>query len=143
LQLSAVRRGGFAQFAFVLFLTLLAVGHPQSARALYDTPLDTWTPNDTVWAAATAPDGTTYIGGDFTSVAQVTGGFVALDADGRVVTLAVAGSRVYAGAQFSTVGNVTRNHLAALNSDGSLADWNLDANKAAGLCRLGRCLLWH
>ncbi|MSV72879.1 MAG: hypothetical protein F2881_06165, partial [Actinobacteria bacterium] len=41
-----------------------------------------------------------------------------------VNTLAVSGSTVYVGGTFDTIGSTTRNNLAAIGTDGTLAAWN-------------------
>ena len=81
---------------------------------------------------------TVYVGGDFTSIGgQDRSGIAALDAagavtgwnpdalyddyQGDVVALAVSGSTVYAGGDFSSIGGQSRNDLAALSASSGLA----------------------
>jgi len=50
-----------------------------------------------------------------------------------VHALAVAGDIIYAGGVFSSVGGVTRNHIAALDAaTGKATDWNPNANGESG-----------
>ena len=81
---------------------------------------------------------TVYVGGDFTSIGgQDRSGIAALDAAGAVTgwdpdaidddyqgdieALAVSGSTVYAGGDFSSIGGQSRNDLAALSASSGLA----------------------
>ncbi len=50
------------------------------------------------------------------------------DLDDYVLAMAVSGSTVYLGGQFSTVGGTTRNYAAAVGTDGTLTDWNPGLN---------------
>lgn len=113
-------------------------------------------PNNTVWALALMPAGGTnaylYVGGDFTQIFGVSanrikriyrdfelgwydpdGWYPPGGADGRVraLTLAGAGSpwefSVIAGGDFTTIGGVPRNRLAAISFfDASVETWNPD-----------------
>jgi hypothetical protein len=106
-----------------------ATGEPSS------TPdEEVWVTDGTVRAIAIAPDGTTYIGGDFFYVGPRTGHGVALDAttgvhdpsfplvDGGVVSAAVpdGSGGYYIGGGFTEVGGLTRNHIAHILSDGTV-----------------------
>jgi hypothetical protein len=117
---------------------------PVAARAS-EAPSSTpdqqiWVTNGTVSAIATAPDGTTYIGGGFTYVGPNTGDAAALDAtsgaadmtfpyvDGTVhaaVTDGVGG--YFIGGDFTQVGGLTRNDIAHILADGSV-DPSFDPN---------------
>jgi Tol biopolymer transport system component len=83
---------------------------------------------------------TVYVGGNFTTIGgQTRRGLAAIGTDGtlqswnpgvwnpdannEVRTLAVSGSTVYVGGDFATIGGQTRNRLAAIGTDGSLANW--------------------
>jgi trimeric autotransporter adhesin len=92
-----------------------------------------WVPNDTVYAIATAPDGTTYIGGDFTYIGPMTGSGAALNAtsgaadmtfpyvDGTVHAVVADGAGGYfIGGEFTRVGGITRNDIAHILPDGSV-----------------------
>jgi len=100
--------------------------------------LTTWNPivNKRV-DTLTVSGSTVYVGGQFTSIddgngAQARNYLAAIGTDGtleswnpsagdRVITLAVSGNTVYAGGEFSSMGNESRNKLAAINTDGSLS----------------------
>ena len=113
-----------------------------------DGTLAAWNPgaNNTVNALSVSGS-TVYVGGAFTSAGGGSFGdttrnyLAAFDASGAltswnpganstVIALAVSGSTVYAGGGFSQAGGAgasggtVRNHLAAINSDGTLAAWN-------------------
>jgi hypothetical protein len=123
------------------------VGAPP-ARALGTTPDDTWMTNGRVYATALSEDGRTlYIGGNFTRVREnprgLPGGSLAVrdlaaidvatgtplrawkpevTGDGAVVhSLAVKGSTVFIGGNFTAVGGEPRKNLAAVDAtDGSV-----------------------
>ena len=63
------------------------------------------------------------------------------DADGYVYALAVTGSTVYAGGNFSAIGGQARNHIAALDATtGAATSWNPNATATVRYCdhhRLG------
>jgi len=98
--------------------------------------------NGTVYAVAVGPDGTTYIGGNFTQVGPATGGWAPIDAGagalppsfpkvaGVVSALAPDGSGGwYIGGLFTAVGGVSRNNLAHILADGSVDPaWDPNAN---------------
>lgn len=101
-----------------------------------------------VRAIAVATDGTIYIGGGFTHAGATTGSMVprnhlaaidstgALtswdpDADNNVNALAVSGTTVYVGGDFTKVGGQNRNGIAALDATGSATAWNPDAPSGA------------
>jgi hypothetical protein len=92
---------------------------------------------------------TVYAGGEFTNIGGTTRNYLAaIDIGGTCLTLynssclqtwnprlndtvyalAMSGSTVYAGGDFTTIRGQTRNRLAAIGTDGSLLAWNPDAN---------------
>ena len=107
----------------------------------------TWDPdaNNIVYALAVSGS-TVYAGGEFTTFAG--GGttrnkIAAIDsnspglatswnpnANNYIRVLAVSGSTVYAGGQFTTLANggTTRNNIAAIDADGNATDWDPDAS---------------
>jgi hypothetical protein len=110
-----------------------------------------WEPNANNPVYALAVSGSTvYAGGVFTQIGcntgcSITGGpftrnyLAAIGTDGSlqswdpnaddyVYALAVSGSTVYAGGDFTSIGGATRNRLAAIHTDGSLQSWNPNAN---------------
>ena len=103
-----------------------------------------WVTNGTVDAIATAPDGTTYIGGDFSYVGPNTGGAAALDAtsgapdmsfplvEGTVDAAVTDGAGgYYVGGVFTKVGGITRNDIAHILPDGSVDPaFDPDANNS-------------
>jgi hypothetical protein len=112
-----------------------------------DGTLTNWDPNASGGSIrAVAVSGTTvYIGGNFTNVGgQARNMIAALDAtvntNNAIVSwnpgtqvlvraLAINGSTLYVGGDFTTIGGLTRNKIAALNaSSGSVTSWNPNAN---------------
>jgi hypothetical protein len=112
-----------------------------------------WEPNANNPVYALAVSGSTvYAGGVFTQIGcntgcSITGGpftrnyLAAIGTDGSlqswdpnaddyVYALAVSGSTVHAGGDFTSIGGITRNRLAAIHTDGSLQSWNPNANIA-------------
>ena len=114
-----------------------------------DGKLTAWNPGASSQVRALAVSGTTvYVGGQFTQVcttaastcwngsaAQTRNRLAAIgtdgslaawnpDADSTVRALAVSGSMVYAGGDFTIVGGQTRRYLAAFGADGTLTAWN-------------------
>jgi predicted small secreted protein len=107
-----------------------------------------WNPNanSTVYTLAISGS-TVYAGGEFTSIGGQSRNYIAvLDAASgsvlpwnpnawhpvfapKVHTLAISGSAVYAGGQFTSIGGQSRNNLAALDAaSGSILPWNPNAN---------------
>ena len=152
-----------AILAMLISLLLVLGGRPAvAAGALSSTPDEqVWVTNGPVYAAAIAPDGTTYIGGDFSYVGPRTGSGVALDAasgardtafplvEGSVSAVAADGAGgYYIGGDFTKVGGLTRNELAHILADGSV-DPTFDPNandyvsspRRLGLDRLRRRLV--
>ena len=105
-------------------------------------------PDGVVRSLAASVDGNTlYVGGDFTKVDGVTrehiaavlgwgGGSVTgwtVGADGTVRSLVLTGGTLpwggilYAGGDFTTIGSLPRNHLAALSNSGT-TDWDPDVD---------------
>jgi hypothetical protein len=112
-----------------------------------------WDPNANNPVYALAVSGTTiYVGGTFTQIGcisgcSITGGpftrnYLAAigtdsslqswnpNANNTVRALAVSGTNIYAGGDFTTIGSTTRNYLAAIGTDGSLQSWNPNANSS-------------
>jgi hypothetical protein len=95
--------------------------------------------NPEVYALATSGN-TVYVGGYFSTAKTSPRTFaVAVDGtsalptewdpstDGAVRALAIRGDTVFVGGDFIGRGGVQRNHLAALNPDGTLSEWNPNA----------------
>jgi hypothetical protein len=115
-----------------------------------DGSLQSWNPNANDWVLALAVSGTTvYAGGHFTSIDGTARNYLAAidiggtcltsysssclqpwnpDANYYVYALAVSGSTVYAGGEFTTIGGTTRNRIAAISTGGSLQSWDPNAN---------------
>jgi hypothetical protein len=102
-----------------------------------------WSTDGIVYAVAVAPDGTTYIGGDFEHVGFATGSGAALDATvgtadmsfpvvegGGVFATAPDGAGgYYIGGYFTKVGGLTRKYIAHVLADGSVdPSFNPSAN---------------
>jgi uncharacterized repeat protein (TIGR01451 family)/uncharacterized delta-60 repeat protein len=123
------------------FTSLNGVSRKRIARLNGDGTLDTtFNPglgaNGTVWCLSLQANGSVLIGGEFASVNGTNRNYVArlgtngvLDAtfdtsngpNGPVLALAVQGDgRVIIGGEFTSVGGISRNHIARLNADGSL-----------------------
>ncbi|PKQ28546.1 MAG: hypothetical protein CVT63_02095, partial [Candidatus Anoxymicrobium japonicum] len=133
--------------ALVLLLAGLApglfTGTPVALAIPKSTPdQNTCVTNGTVLAVAATPT-TIYIGGEFTTVGPQGGAMqgrnriAALDAttgaltgwnpgaDGKVCTLLVSGTTVYAGGEFHNIGGQVRNHIAAFDTTtGAILGWN-------------------
>lgn len=113
--------------------------------------LTDWAPDtDNVVIALADAGPTLYVGGNFTTIAdQERNGLAAVDSTsgqvsdwdpgaeliteetlaGRVFSLAVDGSTVYAGGWFTSIGGQPRNNLAALDREnGQASDWDPDAD---------------
>ncbi|NTU70524.1 MAG: cadherin-like domain-containing protein [Coriobacteriia bacterium] len=132
------------------FTAVGGVGRNCIAHILADGTLDlSWNPNANSYVKALAVDGSTvYVGGYFSTIggaarrniaaldasAGSTGTATAWDpsANTIVMALAVDGSTVYAGGDFTTIGGATRNYIAALDasagSTGTATAWNPNAN---------------
>ena len=87
--LRVLARESLACCASACVTTLLTAPATSAAgRPLSSTPdAQPWVTNGVVRAIAIAPDGTTYIGGDFTYVGPNTGSGAALDASSGAVNL--------------------------------------------------------
>ena len=122
--------------------TALLAGCTSSGGASAAPPLVTDGP---VRAIALAADGTIYIGGGFTHVGATTGSMLprnhlaAIDstgvltswdpnADNSVNALAVSGTTVYVGGDFTKVAGQARAFIAAVDSTGAATAWNPNAN---------------
>jgi len=138
---------------FALFLTLVItltalLAPTTTAYAISDTPLLNMPTADGP-VLAIAPDGAggVYVGGDFTQLTPAGGGsavtrnYIARinadgsihqwnpNANGSVHALAVSGSTVYVGGEFTNIGGQTRNNIAALDaSTGNATTWDPNAN---------------
>lgn len=124
--------------------TALLAGCTSSGGAGAAPPLVTDGP---VRAIALAADGTIYIGGGFTHVGATTGSMLprnhlaAIDstgvltswdpnADNSVNALAVSGTTVYVGGDFTKVAGQARAFIAAVDSTGAATAWNPNANSS-------------
>jgi hypothetical protein len=119
---------------FSLAALLAAPVTAGATSALSSTPdQQVWVPNGTVSAIATAPDGTTYIGGGFTYIGPNTGDGALLDAtsgapdmtfprvEGTVdVAVADGAGGYFIGGEFTRVGGISRNDIAHILADGSV-----------------------
>jgi hypothetical protein len=126
---------------FVIALVLPAIPSVRVTAAPSSSPDSSFPNTDaSVNAIAKTADGSTYIGGTFTSVnpTYVAKGGVFDPTTGAPSTFGFPNQTVYAsvpdgaggwyvGGQFSSVSGVTRNKLAHINSDGSL-DMSFDPN---------------
>jgi hypothetical protein len=112
--------------------------------------LQSWNPNANNSVYALAVSGSTvYVGGFFTSIGGVTRNRLAAidisnscltayspsclqswnpNANNWVYVLAVSGTTIYAGGNFTSIGGTTRNRLAAIGTNGTLQSWDPDAN---------------
>jgi hypothetical protein len=113
--------------------------------------LQPWNPNANSTVSTLAVSGSTvYAGGLLTTIGcisgcSITGGpftrnyLAAIGTDGSLLSwnpnannavnaLALSGSTVYAGGNFTTFGGTTRNRLAAIGTDGGLQSWNPNAD---------------
>ena len=122
-------------------------GTPRSniAHILADNTVSDWNPSANGEVRALAVDGSTvYVGGSFTSIGgqprnciaaldATTGNATAWDPNASgsstyVLALAVSGSTVYAGGQFTTIGGQARSCIAALDATtGNATAWNPSA----------------
>ena len=111
-----------------------------------DGMLTTWNPNANAWINTIAMSGdTVFLGGAFTTIGGTTRNHVAAvnnttgaattwdpNANNSVSTITVSGDTVYLGGYFTAIGTypdqVTRNHVAAVKTDGTVTDWNPAAN---------------
>ena len=137
------RRRRAALLALAGLCLLLALGAAPAAAAPGDQPEpQDWATNGTVHAVAPAPDGSTYIGGSFSRVGQLIGGFAAIEAtsgapdaswpivDGWVRAVAPDGAGGwFIGGEFRAVGGVARRNLAHIRADGTLDPaWDPDVD---------------
>ena len=127
--------------------TTIGVTNPRSNAACIDTSgvLQGWDPNVDNDVRALAIDGTNvYIGGDFATVGVTTRNRAAcVDTSGTlqdwdpnvdggtspaIWALAVSGTDVYMGGDFTTIGGATRSNAACIDTSGTLQDWDPNAN---------------
>jgi hypothetical protein len=128
-------------FLFLLSVLLGLFGNSQTiCQTVYE---NYWVPNNTVFATVRSGN-TIYIGGAFNQVGLSTGCGAAIDintGEPNLTYVKVNGDiRIaipdgsggwYIGGDFIKVGGVERNHLARLNSNGTLNEsWNPNANNA-------------
>ena len=133
-----IQRSIFASIAMMALLLAFSLGKPVHAQTFNSGK---WLPNAQVRAVAS--DATfTYIGGDFTSVCPPNARYGAKlttttfipdlnfpSINGSVTVCVPDGSGGwYLGGTFTQVGAVTRNHLAQINSSGSVTSWDPNAN---------------
>jgi hypothetical protein len=153
-SVNALAVSGTTVYAGGYFTTIGGQTRNRLAAIGTDGSLLAWNPNlaagGTPVVNALAVDGSTvYVGGFFTSVDGTTRfSLAAINADSNCLStysaacvqpwnpgagntvnaIAVSGSTVYVGGQFTTIGGQTRNYLAAIGTDGSLQSWNPNAN---------------
>lgn len=139
--------GNFLALTFVgaalLSIMLLSSSAIADAAALSEVPtLNTYVTNGPVDAMATGPDGTVYIGGEFSTVSRWTGSGAPINVatgDTRTAFPKVTGTinavasdgagGFFIGGDFTTVDASARNRLAHVKSDGTLDQfWNPGAN---------------
>jgi len=133
--------------AFAIAVVAIGLLRPNDSHAQSSTPREaTWVTDGPVYAIA-CTNGTVYVGGSFTRVGPRSGGGVtrysiaALDAatgaatawnpstNGTVSAIAVSGSTVYVGGNFTSMGGQPRNNIAALSAaTGGATTWNPNAN---------------
>ena len=125
-----------------LAATLVLAGAPAAQASVSTNPVSCVQPDGRVSAVAIS-GGTAYLGGSFTHVKDKGGATVvrnrlaavstatcallpwAPSADNNVLALAVRGSTVWAGGDFTHIGTTVRNHLAALDAGtGALGAFN-------------------
>ena len=129
---------GLAALAAALLLLVLA-GAAGAATVSSAPDRAVWSANGQVYAIATAADGTTYIGGQFTQMWPATGGGALVDADGDPVgvPLGINGyvmaaapdgqGGYYLGGEFTSIGGQAHTRLAHLLADGTVDDgWSAD-----------------
>ncbi len=104
-----------------------------------------WNPNAGAYVYALAISGTTvFAGGQFTQIAGQARNYIAAlntasgtatswnpNASGgqeNVYALAVSGTTVYAGGDFTNIGGKARNRIAAINNSGLATSWNPNSN---------------
>ena len=133
---------GIAFLGLCLLLALSATLGAAAAPTGQPLPRDWGATNGTVTAVAVAPDGSTYIGGNFTAFGLLTGSFAAIDrstgiphtdrpiVNGEVRAVASDDDGGwFIGGDFSAVGGEPRERLAHIYADGTLdPDWNPGAN---------------
>ncbi|WP_395063056.1 delta-60 repeat domain-containing protein [Flavobacterium sp.] len=126
------------QFLKVLIVIMLFV----VANAKAQTQINNYAFNNTVTAIAKASDGSTYVGGAFTSVGEYCGTAVKLTSNttstfniNDVKVLGTVNVIVpnpiggwYIGGSFTSINGVVRNGLAQINADGSLNSFNPNVN---------------
>lgn len=129
-------------------------GTPRSniAHILADNTVSGWNPSANGVVRALAVDGSTvYVGGSFTSIGgqarnyiaaldATTGNATAWDPNASggfvpyVLALALSGSTVYAGGQFTSIGGQARNRIAALDATtGNATAWDPNVSGGSGL----------
>jgi len=112
---------------------------------LTDGTLNTWDPKPSKSVSKIKVLGNVvYVGGVFTDLRADTSKknkyVAAIRTDGTIIdtwqpksdsavfAIGVDGNTVYLGGAFDIIGAATRNRLASINTDGTLSDWNPDAN---------------
>ena len=136
---SLLARRALAGLAFVLIAGSPAPASAQSAFALPDLKLVAG--GGTVLAIARQPDGRILIGGNFSVVSgEPRQGLARLLADGTLDTtwnpgtdgivraIAVSGSTIYVGGDFSTLGSAARANVGAVTDTGTVTAWNPGAD---------------
>jgi hypothetical protein len=125
---------------------LAAISADSTCLSTYSTAcVQSWNPDPGSNVSALAVSGSTvYVGGKFTNIGGATRNrLAAIATDGSLLgwnpnaaglslaevnALAVSGTTVYAGGDFTSIGGTSRNRLAAIGTDGSLQSWDPNAN---------------
>jgi len=107
-----------------------------------DGALASWNPDAGLWVNTLAVDGSmVYVGGKFRSIGDTSrSNLAAIGTDGMlaswnpvanspegsdgIFTIAIDGATIYVGGSFTTIGDMPRKHLAAIDTDGTLTSWN-------------------
>jgi ligand-binding sensor domain-containing protein len=134
-----MKKRGFKYYVLFLSICLSSLINAQTVIGNYEF-------NGIVHAIVQAPNGSTYLGGDFTKVGSYAGSGVIMDTstgawnqadvkiEGKVfcsVAIPIAfGGGWYIGGEFTTIDGQVRNRLARINADGSLHPFNPNMNFA-------------
>lgn len=148
------------QWAVLAGVCALACAAPASGATFGAKPFPTWETNGRVLAIAVAGN-TVYIGGSFTQVDDRNGHVLARahlaainaqtgaatawnpGASATVRALAVGSTgTVYAGGDFTSVGGLSRHHLAAITAAGAVAAWHPSAGGSVYALAMGPGIIY-